>query len=83
MLLVEVKIIMSTLNNNGINLSITTPYHRIGTIGVGIANVQPPPVQPRHVILIIVLAAATCPPPPPATPGREGAGGSAKEEKGR
>jgi len=52
---------MSTLNNDGINLSITTPYHRIGAVGVGIANVQPPPVQHRHVILIVVLAAAICP----------------------
>jgi hypothetical protein len=45
LLLVEVKIIMSTLNNNGINLSITTPHHRIGAVGVGVAGVQPPPVQ--------------------------------------
>ena len=82
-LLVEVKIIMSTLNNDGINLSITTPRHRIGAIGVGIADVQPPPVQHRHIVLVVVAAAATHPPPPPATPGMDGAGGSAEEEKGR
>ena len=80
-LLVEVKIIMSTLNNNGINLSITTPRHRIGAIGVGIADVQPPPVQHCNVVLVVVVAAATRP-PPPATPGRDGAGGSTEEEKG-
>ena len=83
MLLVEVKIIMSTLNNDGINLSITTPRHRIGAVGVGVADVQPPPVQHRHVVLVIVAVAATRPPTPPATPGRDGAGGSAEEEKGR
>ena len=44
-LLVEVKIIMSTLNNDGINLSITTPRHCIGAVGVGVADVQPPPVH--------------------------------------
>jgi hypothetical protein len=82
LLLVEVKIIMSTLNNDGFNLSITTPRHRIGAAGVGVANVQPPPVQHRHIVLVVVAAAATRPPPPPATPGRDGAGGSAKEEKG-
>jgi hypothetical protein len=84
-LLVEVKKIMSTLNNNGINLSITTPCHRIGAVGVGVADVQPPPVQHRHVVLVVIATAATatCPPPPPATPGRDGAGGSAEEEKGR
>ena len=75
--------IMSTLNNDGINLSITTPCHRIRAISVGVADVQPPPVQQRHVILVVVAAAATRPPTPPATPGRDGAGGSAKEEKGR
>ncbi len=83
MLLEEVKIIMSTLNNNGINLSITTPRHRIGAVGVGVADVQPPPVQHRHVILVVVTATATRPPIPQATPGRDGAGGSAEEEKGR
>ena len=80
-LLVEVKIIMSTLNNDGIKLSITTPRHRIGAVGVGVADVQPPPVQHRHVVLVVVAATATRPPTPP-TPGRDGAGGSAKEEKG-
>jgi hypothetical protein len=73
---------MSTLNNDGVNLSITTPRDHIGAVGVGVADVQPPPVQHRHVILV-VAAAATRPPPPPATPGRDGAGGSAKEKKGR
>ncbi len=86
-LLVEVKIKMSTLNNDGINLSITTPRHRIGAVGVGVgvavADVQPPPVQHRHVVLVVIAAAATRPPPPPATPGRVGAGGSAEEKKGR
>ncbi len=62
-LLVEVKIIMSTLNNNGINLSITTPCHCIGAVGVGVADVQPPPVQHCQVILVVVAAAATRPPP--------------------
>ena len=81
--LVEVKIIISTLNNDGINLSITTTRHRIGAVGVGVADVQPPPVQHRHVVQVVVAAAAMRPPPPPATPGRDGAGGSAKEEKGR
>ena len=81
-LLVEVKIIMSTLNNDGIKLSITTPRHRIGAVGVGVADVQPPLVQHRHVVLVVVAAAATRPPTPPATPGRDGAGGSAEEEKG-
>ena len=74
---------MSTLNNDGINLSITTPHHCIGTVSVGIADIQPPPVQHRHVILVVVAAVATRPPPPPVTPGRDGAGGSTKEEKGR
>jgi hypothetical protein len=32
-------------NNDGINLSITTPRHRIGAVGVSVADVQPPPVQ--------------------------------------
>ena len=82
-LLVEVKIIMSTLNNDGINLSITSPRHRIGAIGVGIADVQPPPVQHCHVVLVVIAAAATHALPPPATPGRDEASGSAKEEKGR
>jgi hypothetical protein len=63
LLLVEVKIIMLTLNNDGINLSITTPRHRIGAVGVGVADVQPPPVQHRHVVLVVVAAAATHPPP--------------------
>jgi len=36
---------MSTLNNDGNNLSITTPRHRIGAVGIGVADVQPPPVQ--------------------------------------
>ena len=72
---------MSTLNNNGINFSITTPHHRIGAVGVGIAAVQPPPVQRRHVVLVVIVAAATRPPPQPATAGRDGTGGSAKEEK--
>jgi len=49
---------MSTLNNDGINLSITTPHHRIGAVGVGIAGIQPPPVQHRHVVLVVVAAAA-------------------------
>jgi hypothetical protein len=81
-LLIEVKIIMSTLNNDGINLSITTPHHRIGAVGVGVADVQPPPVQHRHIVIVVS-------PPPPrvplplATPGRDRAGGSAKEEKGQ
>jgi len=78
-----VKKILSTLNNNGINLSITTPRHRIGAVGVGVADVQPPPVQHRHVVLVIVAVAATRPPTPPATPGRDGAGESTEEEKGR
>ncbi len=39
-------------------------------------------VQHRHIVLVVV-AAATRPPPSPATPGRDGAGGSAEEEKGR
>jgi hypothetical protein len=73
-LLVEVKKIMSTLNNNGINLSITTPCHRIGAVGVGVADVQPPPVQHRHVVLVVIAAAATCPPPPTGDTG-EGRGG--------
>ena len=81
-LLAEVKIIMSTLNNDGINLSITTPRHRIGAVGVGVADVQPPPVQHRHIVLVVVAAAATRPPTPP-TPGRDGADGSTEEEKGR
>jgi hypothetical protein len=63
LLLVDVKIIMSTLNNDGINLSITAPCHRIGAVGVGVAEVQPPPVQHRHVVLVVVAAAATRPPP--------------------
>jgi len=58
LLLVEVKIIMSTLNNDGINLSITTPHHHIGAVGIGAADVQPPPVQHPHVILVTVAAAA-------------------------
>ena len=74
---------MSTLNNDGINLSITTPRHRIGAVGIGIADFQPPPVQHCHVVLVVVAAATTHPPTPPATPGRDGAGGSAEEEKGR
>ena len=82
-LLVEVKIIMSTLNNDGINLSITTPRHRIGAVEVGVVDVQTPPVQHRHVVLVVVTAATTRSPPPPATPGRNGAGGSTEEEKGR
>ncbi len=82
-LLVEVKIIRSTLNNDGINLSITTPRHSIGAVGIGVADVKPPPVQHCHVVLVVVAATATRPPPPPAIPGRDGAGGSAKEEKGR
>jgi hypothetical protein len=72
---------MSTLNNDGIKLSITTPCHCIGAIGVGVADVQPPPVQHRHVVLVVVAAAATRPPTPP-TSGRDGADGSAEEEKG-
>ncbi len=68
--------------NDGINSSTTTPRHRIGAVGVGVADVQPPPVQHRHVVLVVVAAAATRPPTPP-TPGRDGAGGSAEEEKGR
>jgi hypothetical protein len=80
LLLVEVKIIMSTLNNDGINLSITTHHHCIGAIGVGVADVQPPPQQHHHVILVVVVAATR--PPTPPTPGRDGAGGSAEEEKG-
>ena len=47
---------------------LSTPRHRIGAVGVGVANVQPPPVQHRHVVLVVVAAAATSPPPPPATP---------------
>jgi len=75
---------MSTLNNNGINLSISTLRHRISAIGVDVADVQLPSVQHRHVVLVVVAAAATMrPPPPPATPGRDGAGGSAEEEKSR
>ena len=48
MLLVELKIIMSTLNNYGIKLSITTPCHRIGAVGVGVA-LSPPPWGARWV----------------------------------
>jgi len=44
---------MSTLNNDGVNLSITTPRDHIGAVGVGVADVQPPPVQHRHVILVV------------------------------
>ncbi len=83
LLLVEVKIIMSTLNNDGINLSITTPRHCIGAVGVSVADIQPPPVQHRHIVLVVVATAGTHPPTPPETPGRDGAGGSAEEEKGR
>ncbi len=54
---------MSTLNNDGINLSITAPRHRIGAVGVGVADVQAPPVQHRHILLVVVAAAATRPPP--------------------
>jgi len=72
---------MSKPNKDGINLSITTPRHRIGAIGVSVVNFQLPPVQHRHVVLVVVVAAATA--ATPATPGRDGTGGSAKEETDR
>ena len=74
---------MSTINNDGINLSNTKPRHRISAVGVGVADVQPPPVQHRHVVLVVAANTATRPPPPPVTLERDRAGGSAKEEKGR
>jgi len=67
--------LMTTLNNDGINLSITTPRHRIGAIGVSVANVQPLPRRKRggcrrrlvivvhlHHLLLAVIVVAIAPP---------------------
>ena len=62
------------------------PHHRIGSVGVGVADVQPPPAQHRHIVLVLVVvvtATAMRPPHPPVTPGRDGAGGSAEKGKGQ
>ena len=61
----------------------------VATVVVATARrlVARPPHTPTtatlHTAAPVVAAAATRPPSPPAIPGRDGAGGSAKEEKGR
>ncbi len=58
--------------------------HRVGAVSIGVAGVQPPPGQHRHLVLVVAVAAARrASPPPPATPGRDGAGGSAEEKEGQ
>ena len=75
LLLVEVKIIMSTINKRwNYFIYYHTPRHCIGVVGIGVADIQPPPVQHRHVFIVLVVAAAAARPPPT---------GDAREGRGR